>query len=101
MQLSLLWSSKYMNATREFELRELAKIRELAASGSARYGYPGAEITIGVVSWREVEENLIHFSVIVAVCILQSGDDLGAVLYFQIRFENLDVHVFAFYRAGA
>jgi len=56
MQLSLLWSSRYMNATREFELRELAKIRELAASGSARYGYPGAEVAMEVASLERREE---------------------------------------------
>src|SRR5690242_8415075 len=44
---------------------------------------------------------LVDFGVIVAVGILESGNQLGTILNFQIRLKNLDVHVLAFGRLAA
>jgi len=44
---------------------------------------------------------LVDFGVVVAVCILQAGNHLRAILNFQIGLEDLDMHLLAFYRASA
>ena len=39
---------------------------------------------------------LVYFGVVVAVGVLDAGDHLGSILNFQVRLENLNVHLLAF-----